>query len=176
MASKTTEKRTADRPASIDAQARLAEIMNDSPRMCSFDGTQWEVRALKPGTQWLIAQEAIKIKKDEDASFGDIIRSFATSLPSVARVIALCLLNDRDKIYGPDGKLSALYEATYETIMWQTDQKNWLKLLVEIIEMLDISCFFAITSSIQILRQRTTERKMTQEELRQSSPVPASGR
>ena len=39
------------------------EIMNDGARIRKFAGSDWEIRALKPGTQLLIAQEAIAIAK-----------------------------------------------------------------------------------------------------------------
>lgn len=165
---KSTMSRENMKETLLEDQERLVEIMNDSPRICSFDGTDWEVRALKPGTQWLIAQEAIAIQKKEDASFGDIIRSFAESLPAVAKVITLCLLNDRRRIYadGHSGELSEEFYSTYETILWDTDQKHWIALLVEVMKMLDMECFFAATSSIRTLRRRTLERKTTEQERR----------
>ena len=41
---------------SDDAMSRLARLMNDSPTILKLRGTEWEVRSLKPGTQWLIAE------------------------------------------------------------------------------------------------------------------------
>ena len=163
---------------SLEAQERLIEIMNDSPRIRSFDGTQWELRALKPGTQWLIAQEAVKIQKEESANFEDVVRCFAQNTPSVAKVITLGLLNNRDRIYanGRDGAFSQEYEQTYNTIMWDTSQEGWLLLLVEMLNLLDIEVFFSITSSIQILRQKLLERKKTTEEQRVLSPVRSGDR
>ena len=48
-------KPTLDQP-SLDSQARLAEILNDSPRLVSLKGTEWEVCTLRMGTQWLISK------------------------------------------------------------------------------------------------------------------------
>ena len=42
-----------------------------------------------------------------------------------------------------------------------------MNVLVEVSSVLDIEVFFSITSSIQILRQRLLERKMTLEEQKQ---------
>lgn len=148
----------------LEAQERLIEIMNDSPRIKSFNGTQWEVRALKPGTQWLIAQEAVKIQKEENSSFGDVIKCFSTNIPSVARVLTLCLLNDRKRIFDSDRKYSEEFNNTYDTILWDTDQKFWIELLVEFLSMLDVEVFFSTTASIQILRQSLLGRKTTMEE------------
>lgn len=177
MAEKKTRK-TIEQEPSLEAQERLIEIMNDSPRVKSFDGTRWELRALKPGTQWLIAQEAISIQKEESANFGDVVKQFAVNVPSVVKVITLGILNDRKRIFanGHDGEFSDEYRATYETIMWNTSQSSWIALLVEMLQMLDIEVFFSTTSSIQILRQRLLGRKTTMEEQKALSPAPSGGR
>ena len=156
-------------PPSLEAQERLIEIMNDSPRVRSFDGTTWEIRALKPGTQWLIAQEAISIEKAESSNFGDVIKQFAVNVPSCCKVLTYGLLNDRRRIFanGRDGELSDEFKSTYDTLMWDTDHGNWLSLLFEIVSMLDVEVFFSITSSIQTLRQRLLSRKTTMEEQKQ---------
>ena len=174
---KRTRKALNEEP-SMEAQERLIEIMNDSPRVKSFDGTPWEVRALKPGTQWLIAQEAISIQKEESANFEDVVRQFAVNVPSVAKVITLGLLNDRRRIFANerDGAFSEEYKRTYDTVMWDTSQDGWLGLLVEFLNMLDIEVFFSTTSLIQILRQRLLGRKTTMEEQKVLSPAPSGGK
>lgn len=174
---KRTRKALNEEP-SIEAQERLIEIMNDSPRVKDFAGTPWEIRALKPGTQWLIAQEAVNIQKEESANYADVVKCFAQNTPAVAKVITLGLLNDRRRIYadGRGGAFSEEYEQTYATVMWDTSQEGWLELLVEMLNMLDIEVFFSITSSIQILRQRLLGRKTTMEEQKALSPVQSGGK
>ena len=76
---------------SLDAQQRLAEILNDSPRIVSLNGTEWEVRALRMGTQWLMAQKIIEIDKSESGTFGDVMKHFAVNIPAVLDIITLCL-------------------------------------------------------------------------------------
>lgn len=95
---KKQEEKT-ETPVSIEAQERLAEILSDSPRLVSLNGTEWEVRALRMGTQYLIAKKAIEINKAQNATMGDIIKQFAVNIPAVIDVLALALLNDKDKIY-----------------------------------------------------------------------------
>ena len=84
--------------ASLEAQERLVSILNDTPTLTSLNGTEFELRALKMGTQYLIAQEVIKINKVENANFGDIVKQFSVNIPSVVKVITLCLLNDKNRI------------------------------------------------------------------------------
>lgn len=163
---KEKTRRLSGDPTPLEAQERLIEIMNDSPRLRSFDGTEWEIRALKPGVQWLIAQEAVKIQKAETANMSDVVRQFAENVPAVAKVLTLALLNDRKRIFanGMGGPYSEEFKDTYSTILYDTTQAGWISMLVEVISMLDVEVFFSITSSIQILRQRLLERKMTAEE------------
>lgn len=169
---------TIQQEPSLEAQERLIEIMNDTPRVVSFDGTKWEVKALKPGTQWLIAQEAITLCKNETKAFGDVIKEFASNVPSVVKVITLCLLNDRRRIFANkhNGEFSTEYYDTYETIMWDTKQSCWIALLVEFLSMLDVEVFFSTTASIQMLRQSVLERKKTMEEQKQLSQERNSGK
>ena len=84
---------------SIEAQERLAEILNDSPRVASLAGTEWEIRTLRQKVQWMIAAEVIKINKLESATYGDVVKQFAENMPSVVKVITLAVLNDRNKIF-----------------------------------------------------------------------------
>ena len=179
MPNKTDKvRKTLQEAPSLEAQERLIEIMNDSPSGKDFAGTRWEVRALKPGTQWLIAQEAIAIQKEESANFADVVKCFAVNTPAVVRVITLGLLNDRERIYanGKSGKFSQEFEDTYNTVMWDTSPSGWLGLLVEFLNMLDIEVFFSTTSSIQILRQKLLERKTTMEEQKALSLAQSGGR
>ncbi len=159
MATKTTnkEKVTIQTPVPLEAQARLMQIMNNTPTIKSFAGTEWEITALKPGVQYLIAEEAIKIQIKENAAMGDVLRAYATNFPSVCRVITLALLNDKERIKNE-------YDAIYETIMWESSQRDWAILLSEILGLIDVSFFFATLQTIQLFQQMTSERKMTKKE------------
>ena len=147
-------------PLSDEAMARLAQIMNDTPTIVKLKGTEWQIHALKPGTQWLIAEEACKIVKNEGLSMGDVIKEFASNLPSVARVLTLALLNDKDRIN------SGEYSEVYDSLLWgDFTMENWVTLLVEILNLIDVDFFFASTSAIQTVRSQTLTRKTQAAEL-----------
>lgn len=144
---------------------RLSRLMNDTPTLVKLAGTVWEIHALKPGTQWLIAEEACKILKNENMSMGDVIRQFAVNMPSVARVVTLALLNDKRKIYGAE------YALVYDQLMWgEYKLKDWAQLLFEILNLIDVDFFFASTDVIATVRQTTLNRKMTAQEQKSSRP------
>ena len=141
----------------LESQLRLMQIMNDSPSLVQFAGTEWEVKALKPAVQYLIAEEGVKIQIKENASMGDVFRAYASNLPSVCRIITLALLNDKERIKED-------YDIVYETIMWESEQKDWAVLLSEILQLMDVRFFFLTTNVIQMFQEQTTMRKTTAKE------------
>lgn len=149
-----------DSPLSDEAMGRLAQLMSNSPSLLTLGGTEWEIRALKPGTQWLIAEEACKMVKKEKMSMGDVIKEFASNLPSVARVITLALLNDKKRIYSDE------YQTVFDLLMWgNLNMDNWITLIVEILNLLDVDFFFASTNAVQTFRNQALERKTQAAEL-----------
>lgn len=157
------KKKNIETPVDIDSQARLAEILNDSPRLVSLAGTEWEVRTLRQKVQWLIAEEVIKINKiEEGAGYGDIVKQFAYNMPSVVKVLTLALLNDRYKIF-EDGiesnGYSELYKATYDTIAWEGKIEEYGHLLLEVLQLLDISFFMESHRILEMFRASTMARK-----------------
>lgn len=149
---------------SLESQERLAEILNDSPHLVNLNGTEWEVRALRFGTQWLVAKKCIEINKAESANFGDIVKQFSVNIPAVLDVITLCLLNDKNKIY-KNGKerdgFSDLYYATRDTLEWETDVTKFGEILFECLQLLSIDFFYQALDMLQIFRASVTEKKRT---------------
>lgn len=150
----------------LEAMERLAHVMNDTPTIIKLSNTEFAITALKPGTQWLIAEEACNIAKVEDVNFADVIKQFAVNIPSVVHVITLAILNDKDRIFSDykSRKYSDEYKAVYDTIMWETDPNNWIALLVEIINMLSMDYFFQITNAVGMIRETALGRKMKMSE------------
>ena len=161
-AKQAQRKKNEIRQVSIEAQERLAEILNDSPHLVSLNGTEWEVRALRMGTQWLMAQKIIEIDKSESGTFGDVMKHFAVNIPAVLDIITLCLLNDRHKIYKdgePTKGFSELYRATRNTLEWDCDVSQFGQLLFEVFQMIDVSFFTEALDMLQIFRATVTEKK-----------------
>lgn len=148
--------------ASIESQERLVEILNDSPRLASLNGTEYEIRALRMGTQYLIAQEVIKINKADSATYGDIVKQFSVNIPSVVKVITLCILNDKNRIY-KDGLeyngFSDEFNALYETIMWEGNLNEYGNILLECLQMLDISTFMTALDILSVFKASVTKKR-----------------
>lgn len=151
----TTRKKKEIKEVSLEAMQRLAEIMNDSPTIAKMGNTDFPITALKPGTQWLIAEESCRIQKAENGNMIDIIKQYSVNLPSVVHVITLAILNDKDRIFRDYKRkiYSEEYEAVRDTIMWNTDQQYWIGLLVEIMNKLSMDYFFQSTNAIAMIRE-----------------------
>lgn len=165
--------------SAFEAQSRLVKVMNDSPSIVKMGKTEFAIKGLKPGTQWLIAEESLNIQKNEEGNFNDIIKQFAHNIPSVVKVLTLAILNDKNRIYSggePDNGFSEEYRSVYDTIMWETDSSNWIGLLVEIMNMLSLDYFFASTNAIETIREMALGRKMTMEERKLSLPERSMGK
>lgn len=148
--------------ASLEAQERLVEILNDSPRLVALNGSEYEVRALKMGVQYLITEEVLKINKNESASYGDIVKQFAVNIPSVVKVIVLCLLNDKKRIYkdGCESKgFSDEYTSLYDTLMWEGNISEYGNLLLECLQLLDVSVFFQTLDILSVFRASVTMKR-----------------
>lgn len=162
---RTKKKEEESKEASFEAQERLVEILNDSPRLASLNGSEYEIRALRMGTQYLIAQEVLKINKAESATYGDIVKQFSVNIPSVVKVIVLCILNDKHRIYkdGIESRgFSDEYTALYETIMWEGNLNDYGNILLECLQMLDISTFMTALDILSVFKATVTrKREMT---------------
>ena len=158
--------KTNTKEISLDAMERLAKVMNDSPTIAKLGKTEFALTALKPGTQWLIAEESCKIMKAEQGNFKDVIKQFSINIPSVVKVITLAILNDKNRIFKnyKTKEYSDGYQSVYEMILWETNQEGWLSLLVEIMNMLSMDYFFQSTNAIAMIREAALGRKMKMEE------------
>lgn len=167
--SKKKEEPKKDLPneVSLEAQARLAEILSDSPRLVSLNGTEWEIRALRMGTQYLIAQEVIKINKVENATYGDVVKQFAVNIPSVLKILTFALLNDKNKIFNEGDEnagFSELYEATYNTLAWDCEVSEFGNIFLETLQLLDVSFFMESCRIVEMFKVATTARRTTTKE------------
>lgn len=173
-----TRKKKEIKEVSLEAMERLAQVMNDSPTIAKMADTEFAITALKPGTQWLIAEESCKIQKAEEGNMIDIIKQYSINLPSVVKVITLAILNDKDRIFSDYKRkiYSEEYEAICDTIMWNTEQQYWISLLVEIMNSLSMDYFFQSTNAIAMIREMALGRKMKMEEQKSLSVAQNTGK
>lgn len=149
---------------SDEAQNRLAEILADAPTMEKLAGTEWEMRPLRMGTQYLIVQEVCKVNNEEVATYGDVLKALLVSMPSLCNVLALALLNDKNKIYqngDPNQGYSKMFKRTVDTIMWSANKEDMAYIMLDCLQMVDVSFFMEALGMLQIFRASVTEKKRT---------------
>ena len=149
---------------SDEAQNRLAEILADAPSIEKLAGTEWEMRPLRMGTQYLIVQEVCKVNKEEGATYGDVLKALLVSMPALCNVLALALLNDKNKIYqngDPNQGYSKMFKRTVDTIMWSADKEDMAHIMLDCLQMVDVSFFMEALGMLQIFRASVTEKKRT---------------
>ena len=153
---------------SDEAQYRLAEILADAPSVEKLAGTEWEMRPLRMGTQYLIVNELCKINKAESATYGDVLKSLLCSMPALCNILTLALLNDKNKIYqngDPNQGFSRLFKKTYDTIMWHADKSDMASIMLDCLQMVDTSFFMEALGMLQIFRASVTEKKRTRKKI-----------
>ena len=147
-----------------EAQNRLAAILADSPTIEKLAGTEWEVRALRFGTQYLIVKEVSDIKALEKATYDNVLIELASTIPAVCRCVTFVLLNDKNKIYqngDQNAGFSKLFKRTYDTVLWNANRDDLARLLLDCLQMVDDSFFMEALGMLQIFRARVTEKKRT---------------
>lgn len=149
---------------SEESQNRLAAILADSPSIEKFAGTEWEMRPLRFGTQYLIVEEVCKINQAESATYGDVLKCMLAQIPATCKVLTLALLNDRNKIYqngDPNQGFSRLFKQTYNTVLWESERNDLAKIMLDCLQMVDVSFFMEALGMLQIFRAQVTEKKRT---------------
>ena len=157
LEAKKAEARASIKEASDDAMEKLAKVMTNEPTLVKLADIGWEVTALKPAVQWEIAKLACGVHKVEKASFGDILTSLSGNLPDMVKIVTFALLNDKERIKNE-------FDKVYDTLMWESNPSEWATLLFEILNLMDVNFFFAITQTIETFRTMTLTRKKTMEE------------
>lgn len=157
LEAKKAEARASIKEASDDAMEKLAKVMTNEPTLVKLADIGWEVTALKPAVQWEIAKLACGVHKVEKASFGDILTSLSGNLPDMVKIVTFALLNDKERIKNE-------FDEVYDTLMWESNPSEWATLLFEILNLMDVNFFFAITQTIETFRTMTLTRKKTMEE------------
>ena len=149
---------------SDEAQNRLAEILADAPSIEKLAGTEWEMRPLRFGTQYLIVNEICKINQAESATYGDVLKGMLAQIPATCKVLTLALLNDKNRIYqngDPNQGFSKLFNKTYNTVLWEADRNDLAKIMLDCLQMVDVSFFMEALGMLQIFRASVTEKKRT---------------
>lgn len=140
---------------------RLAELINDSPTEFEIGGKTYNITALRMGTQVLIAEETCKIQQSQEGNLVDMFKQFAKSIPAVIRCLAFAVLNDKNKIYKDYARkeFSDEFYGLCERIEWESNQHEWMSILVEVIKKIDLNFGTTITEQMSMIRDQMMTKK-----------------
>lgn len=149
----------------LEAEEMLAHVMNNTPLPIIIGKDTYYITALKLGTQNLIAEESVKIQKAEEGNVLDLYKMFAQCIPSVVRCLAYAILNDKEKIFKDYSKreYSDEFQTLCERLEWESDKKQFIEILIEVMQRLDLSFFYQAANMLTMMRDSAlkTRKKMT---------------
>lgn len=149
----------------LEAQMMLAELLNKTPIPIEVGGETYNITALKIGTQNLIAEESCRIQKAQEGNMLDLYKQFAQSIPAVIRCLCYAILNDKNKIFKnyASREMSDEFQALYERLEWESDKSQWMEILVNVMQRIDVDFFFAAAGTLTMIRDSAlqTRKKMT---------------
>lgn len=117
--------------------------MLDRGEKVTVNGVDYEIKALKMSTRWLISECINKMEIAEKDTI-NIIESMFTDIPLLVRIITLAVLRDRDKIEDVQ-----LYNKTYDALMECTNMQEYLDAITVIIRKLDVEWFFFTQEAVK---------------------------
>lgn len=117
-------------------QKKLADVMLDRGEPITINGKQYELKALKMHTRWLISECINKMELAEKDTI-NIVESMFTDIPLLVRIITIAILRDRDKIENTE-----LYNKTYDEVLDCSNMQEYLDAITVIIRLLDVEWFF----------------------------------
>lgn len=150
-----------ERKKILDAELRLAQIINDTPIEITIGGEKMHITALKPAVATMIAEESCKIQQAQEGNMLDLMRQFAICTPSIIHCLCLAILNDKDRIFADYRKkeYSEEYHNLYERIEWESDEKEQASVLLEVLSALNLDFFFHTTQAIDNFRQMILKKR-----------------
>lgn len=147
----------------LEAQAMLAEVLNNTPIPIEIGGEIYHITALKLGVQNLIAEESCKIQQAEKGNLADLYRQFTQSMPSLIRCLCYAVLNDKNRIFKDYRKreYSDEYHTLYERLEWESPKEKWISILMQVMDRIDIGFFFQAASTLTMIRESALKTRKT---------------
>lgn len=162
----------------LESEELLAQVLNNTPAPIEIAGKTYYITALKLGVQNLIAEESVKIQKAEDGNMLDLYKMFAQSVPAVIRCIAYAVLNDKDKIFKDYAtrQYSDEFQSLYEKLEWESDRNQFMEILVNVMQRLDLSFFYRASTMLTTMRDSALKTRKKMKGLILNPPTPKSGK
>lgn len=147
----------------FEVQELLAQVLNNTPIEIVIAGKKYCITSLKIGTQNLIAEESCKIQKAQEGNMLDMFKQFTQSIPAVIKCLCYAVLNDKDKIFKnySTREYSEEFQTLYEQLEWESDRSQWMEILVNVMQKIDLSAFTVAASTLTMIRDSALKTRKT---------------
>lgn len=127
----------------IEYQSKLSDVMLDRGEEIVIAGKNYEIKALKMRTRWLISECINKMELREKDTI-NMLESMFTDIPLLAKMITYAVLRDKEKIENKE-----LFTKTYDDILECEDMQEYLNAITTIIKLMDIEWFFFTQETVK---------------------------
>lgn len=138
----------------LNAELKQAEVLLNSPTKITIGGKDYMITAMCPWVSWRLSASINSVQRAE-ATIDSLIGALANNIPVLAEVIAIAILNDKQRIE------TELEDLKMELLL-SKDYYCWMDAIKIIFEKIDFGFFFLITKQIEQLSTMAT--KMTKEQ------------
>lgn len=124
-------------------EKKLSDVMLDRGRIVTIAGREYEIKALKMYTRWLISECINEMEMSEKDTI-NMLENMFSDIPLLAKMITYAILRDKDAIEDKD-----TFSKTYNEIMEATNMQEYLDTITVIIERMEIEWFFFTQEAVK---------------------------
>lgn len=160
----------------IDIKRDIIDIINDTPSLVMLDNKEYVVKNMRYYSLNRICRLAMDMKQADESLDTDqkVITALCTDLDSMCEIVAIVLCNhlftpddiksyeDVDNIMSRNDKWIKLMKAKVMMSTFETNQ--WAAIVLSAIKSIDLSGFFLLRKSVNMLTDSLLTRKKKSEE------------
>lgn len=124
-------------------EKKLSDVMLDRGRIVTIAGREYEIKALKMYTRWLISECINEMEINENDTV-NMLESMFSDIPLLAKMITYAILRDKDVIENKD-----IFSKTYNEVLEATNMQEYLDTITIIIERMEIEWFFFTQEAVK---------------------------
>jgi hypothetical protein len=155
----------------IDIKRDIVDIINDTPSLVKLGDKEYMVKNMRYYSLYRICRLAMDMKKSDDTLDDDnkIITALCTDLDSMCEIMAIVLCNhlftpDKVRTYDDVGETMSRNDKMVETMKMKVmnstfDTNQWASIIIGAIKSIDLSGFFLLRKSVNMLTDSLLTRK-----------------
>lgn len=155
----------------IDIKRDIVDIINDTPSLVKLGDKDYMVKDMRYYSLYRICRLAMNMKKSDETLDDDnkIVTALCTDLDSMCEIMAIVLCNhlftpDKVRTYDDVGETMSRNDKLVETMKMKVmnstfDTNQWASIILGAIKSIDLSGFFLLRKSVNMLTDSLLTRK-----------------